>query len=126
LLDWALLLSAVEAYDPRSGLTETPGWAERVNGKWVRISGFLAAPTVTGSTDEVLLMRNEWDGCCIGVPPTPYDSVEVRLDSSVALAQHRLHFGDVAGRFHFDPYLWKDWLVSLYVLEDARIAQQGL
>ena len=34
---------------------------------------------IVGEVNEALVMLNQWDGCCIGVPPTPYDAVEVRL-----------------------------------------------
>lgn len=125
LLAWDVLLSVQEDYRPRQGKTELPEWVSKLEGKRVRLSGFLAAPMMAEEASEILLMRNEWDGCCIGVPPTPYDSVEVKLRQASSIRQHMINFGAVEGTMRIDPYLWKDWLISLYRFEDARIADTG-
>ena len=39
----------------------------------VEITGYVAFPMLMDEADELLVMLNQWDGCCIGVPPTPYD-----------------------------------------------------
>ena len=35
--------------------------------------------------DELLVMRYEWDGCCIGGPPSAFDSFEVTLVTPMPL-----------------------------------------
>ena len=56
-----------------------------------------------------------------GVPPTPYDAIEVKLKSA-AKGDDRLRVsGSVTGILRVDPYLVKDWLVSLYLMDDAEL-----
>ena len=67
-------------------------------------------------------MQNPWDGCCIGVPPTPYDAVEVKL-AKAADNLMMTGFGPVEGRFVTDPYIVSGWLLGLFLLEDARLVE---
>lgn len=123
-LPWGVLLSAIRTYNPRLEQTELPAWAESLNDRHVRLTGFAFLPIVASETDEVLLMLNPWDGCHMGAPPTPYDSVEVMLSDTVDLGG-RNGFVTVTGRFHVDPYLIRGWLVSLYTMDDARLEFAG-
>ena len=69
---------------------------------------------------EMLLMLNQWDGCCIGIPPTPYDAIEVRLTAPPRNRQQRMaYYGSVTGRLSVEPYLIDSWLVGLYLMDDA-------
>ena len=128
VIGWEVLVSAQETYRPRQGKNDIPAWLQQIDGKYVRIDGFIVLPVMGGVMDEVLLARNEWDGCCIGVPPTAYDSVEVglRTDGSQVGGRHAVNYGSIVGKIKIDPYLWKDWLISMYVMEDAVIERQGL
>ena len=64
-------------------------------------------------------MLNQWDGCCIGVPPTPYDAIEATLDK-VAVGDARFAVtGAVTGKFGVKPYIVGDWLVGLYTMENG-------
>jgi len=123
-LPWGVLLSAIRTYNPRLEQTELPAWAESLNNRHVRLTGFAFLPIVASETDEILLMLNPWDGCHMGAPPTPYDSVEVLLSEPVDLGG-RNGFVTVTGRFHVDPYLIRGWLVSLYTMDDARLEFAG-
>ncbi|MCA9287277.1 MAG: hypothetical protein KDA05_01755, partial [Phycisphaerales bacterium] len=67
----------------------------------------------------------QWDGCCIGVPPTPYDAVEVVLERPISLVREQLNYGTITGVLEVDPYLVNNWLVGLYVLKDADVASAG-
>ncbi len=123
VLPWGVLLSAARSYQPRQGKTDLPGWTQQLDGEYVRLTGFAFLPLLASETDEVLLMLNQWDGCCIGVPPTPYDSVEVSLRASTDLrgGHGRSNYVTITGRMTVDPYLVRGWLISLYVLDDAKI-----
>ncbi len=121
ILTWELLVSAKESYRPRMGLTELPAWIEQLDGKYVQLTGFLGVPMFSMQVQELLIMRNQWDGCCIGVPPTPYDGVEVLLAQSTTLPSRGFNYGTIVGKLKIDPYLRNDWLLSLYELEDARL-----
>ncbi|MEM9066419.1 MAG: hypothetical protein AAGB51_13120 [Planctomycetota bacterium] len=124
--DWQLLMSASRVYKPKDDKLELPGWVKLFEGKRVKVQGFLAAPLFGGETDEILSMLNQWDGCCIGVPPTPYDAIEVKLSEPVPVfGLHASPTGTVVGVFRTDPYVVNDWLVGLYLMEDAVVDVEG-
>ncbi len=123
-LPWGVLISAIRTYNPRLELTELPSWAGELDDKYVRLTGFAFLPVVASETDEILLMLNPWDGCHMGAPPTPYDSVEVMLSDPVDMGG-RNGFVSVTGRFNVDPYLLRGWLVSLYTMDEARLEFAG-
>jgi hypothetical protein len=78
-------------------------------------------------TREILCMLNQWDGCCIGVPPSPYDAIEVQLVEPIKPnRRHAFQFGTVTGRLRVDPMLVENWLVGLYRMEEAELKQEGL
>ncbi|MCH2146011.1 MAG: DUF3299 domain-containing protein [Phycisphaerales bacterium] len=117
---WEYLYSAADTYQPRLGENEIPQRIALLNDKWVRIAGFTAIPLLTGETTEMLVMLNQWDGCCIGVPPTPFDAIEVHLIDPVnRKSGHTSEYGSVMGRMKVDPYLIENWLVGLYILEES-------
>ena len=121
-ITWELLMSVQEVYDPRKGQKKIPGRILMLDGKWVTISGYVAFPLYVDQPKELLSMLNQWDGCCIGVPPTPYDAVEVRL-ANVASKDDRLAtFGGVTGKLSIKPYLVGDWVVGIYIMDDAAFA----
>jgi len=120
---WDYLFSAADTYQPRLGEHEIPQRIAMLDDKWVRIAGYTAFPLIVGETSEMLVMLNKWDGCCIGVPPTPFDAVEVRLTSPVERGpKHQINYGTVTGRLKVDPYLIENWLVGLYILEESSLS----
>jgi hypothetical protein len=118
---WEMLLSAEETYRPRLGKKVIPDRLKMIDGKWIRISGYIAFPVMASSGDEMLMMLNQWDGCCIGVPPTPYDAIEVKLKTAAKGNERLRQSGTLSGKFKIDPYLVKDWLISLYVMDDGDL-----
>jgi hypothetical protein len=124
-ITWDLLTSAQETYQPRLGLKHIPDRLNIVNNKWVTIAGYVAFPIMAATPDEMLMMLNQWDGCCIGVPPTPYDAVEVKLSTPATRDQRFAIDGTITGVLRVDPYLVKDWLVSMYLMDDAKIVQDS-
>ena len=122
LPSWDYLFSAGTTYKPRIGKDALPQRIALLDGAWVTISGNTAFPLVVGVSSEMLVMLNQWDGCCIGVPPTPFDAIEVRLQKAVKTGpKHSFNYGTVSGRMKVDPYLIEDWLVGLYILEEADL-----
>lgn len=119
-ITWDLLISASETYDPRRGRLRLPERVAMLNGEHVQITGNIAFPIVAETSSEMLIMLNQWDGCCIGVPPTPYDAVEVRLGSPATPQQMGTVWGSVTGQFKVEPYLVGDWLLGLYLMSDAK------
>ncbi|MAJ47504.1 MAG: hypothetical protein CBC35_09595 [Planctomycetes bacterium TMED75] len=122
LPSWEYLFSAGTTYKPRLGEDTLPQRIALLDGTWVTISGHTAFPLVTGQTDEMLVMLNQWDGCCLGVPPTPFDAIEVRLQEAVKTGpKHSFNYGTITGRMKVDPYLIENWLVGLYILEESDL-----
>lgn len=119
-IPWELMTSVEQLFDPRSGKKEIPGRVAFLHTKHVRVSGYIAFPVLLKQPRELLAMLNQWDGCCIGVPPTPYDAVEVQLNKAVTGNNLTAIAGGVVGVFQVKPYVMGDWLVGLYLMEKAE------
>lgn len=118
---WEMLTSAEESYDPRIAKKQIPQRIAMLDGKKVRINGYVAFPMYVVQPRELLAMLNQWDGCCIGVPPTPYDAIEVRLARPVGDEARLATYGSVEGTFAIKPYVVGDWLIGLYMMENAEL-----
>lgn len=126
VVDWDTLVSLESDYEPKvEGKTEIPAWVQALDDKHVAITGFIAFPFIAPTADECMVMLNQWDGCCIGVPPTPYDAVEVKLAEAIDLQSGIVNYGTITGVFRTDPYLVNGWLIGLYVMEDAELSNAG-
>lgn len=120
VLSWEVLQSIQKRYDPKAGSDTLPDWLGLMEGKFVTIEGNTLVPVVASSTRELLVMKNPWDGCCIGVPPTPYDAVEVSLSHDVDFGNSAVGYGSVVGVFYADPYVVDGWVLGVYIIEDAE------
>ena len=119
LVSWDQLLSAQEDYVPRKKKTALPERVAFFDGKHVEVTGFISFPLQVTSPTELLVALNQWDGCCIGVPPTPYDAAEVSLTEPVKGTAKFATYGTINGVLRVDPYLVGEWLVGLYVFDHA-------
>lgn len=125
-IDFDMLVALEQDYEPKTaGKTEVPGWIRPLDGAHVVITGFIGFPFIAPTADECMVMLNQWDGCCIGVPPTPYDAVEVQLAEPIDLQGGVVNYGTLTGVFRTDPYLVNGWLIGLYVMEEARLESGG-
>ncbi len=122
-ISWEFLVSASETFQPRMGKKRLPERITMLDGKRVRVTGYVAFPIMAASQNELLSMRNMWDGCCIGVPPTPYDALEVKLKGAATGRDRFTAFGTVEGTMKVDPYIKGNWLLGLYLMEDATLSQ---
>lgn len=121
-VDWERLGAAASVFRPRDGLTEIPEFLARLDGKWVEIGGFTLFAWTGLVIDEILVMRFMWDGCCIGIPPTPFTVVEASLTTPVERKNvWAMRSGLFVGRLRVDPFVQGDWLIALFVLDDAEI-----
>ena len=124
-VSWEFLASAQDSYVPRLSENKIPARIAFLSGKRLRISGYLAFPLVAQTSGECLIMLNQWDGCCIGIPPTPYDLIEVKLAEPISgWRKHTYSFGSIEGTFTVDPYLVENWLVGLYMVKDATMKRE--
>ncbi|MBL0871755.1 MAG: hypothetical protein IBJ18_14390, partial [Phycisphaerales bacterium] len=121
---WEMLASVQETYSPRKGLKKIPERIKFLDGKWVKLSGFIAFPITSNDPKGLLVMLNQWDGCCIGVPPTPYDSVEVYLADRATAAQRASAQGSVYGRLKVDPIDDDGWVIGVYVIQGGRLVTE--
>ncbi len=124
-ITWDLLTTAEHTFNPRGGSRKIPEGIAMLDGKIVRIKGFVAFPLYVQEPTEVLAMLNQWDGCCIGVPPTPYDAIEVRLAKAIKGNDRFANSGVVEGTFGVKPYVTGNWLVGLYVIDGAVLKPDG-
>jgi len=120
VLQWDLLSSVEREYNPKKGKEKLPDWLDLLDGQRVRIEGNSLVPVIATSTKELLVMQNPWDGCCVGVPPTPYDAIEVTLNQDVDFGSSATGYGHVEGTFVLDPYVVDGWVLGLYIIEDAQ------
>ncbi len=124
-VSWDQLVSAQEDYAPKDGRDEIPARVKMLDGKYVHLVGNIAFPMMMDEAEECLVMLNQWDGCCIGIPPTPYDAVEVKLKHVVTGDDRLTTYGSVTGKMRVDPHLVGGWLVGLYVMEHATLKPQA-
>jgi hypothetical protein len=124
-VSWEHLVSIQEDYAPKEGRDVIPPRVKMLDGKHVQIVGNIAFPMMMDEAEECLVMLNQWDGCCIGIPPTPYDAVEVKLKHIVSGNDRLTTYGSVTGKLKVDPHLVGGWLVGLYVMENATLKPQG-
>ncbi len=119
---WELLKTAMDTFQPREQLDGIPQAVALLDGAHVRIEGYVAFPLIATQSKQLIAMMNQWDGCCIGVPPTAFDAVEVNLAKEVAVnRRHVFLYGTLEGTFHVEPNVVDSWLVGLYILDDATL-----
>jgi hypothetical protein len=125
-ITWDLLMSSSETLVPRQGKKKLPEAVTMLDGAWVELSGYIAFPLMVQEADELLLMLNQWDGCCIGIPPTPYDAIEVVL-TQPAKGQDRFAVqGTLRGRLGVKPHLVGEWLVGIYTMDAATLSTSAV
>ena len=120
-ITWDLLKIAYETMDLNGSRVTPPMRLEMLNGTYVQISGYLAPPLWGQETKELLVMFNRWDGCCVGLPPTPFDCIEAQLATPMKLgAAHSISYGTIRGKFIVEPFKAGTFLIGLYRLEEAQ------
>ncbi len=126
VIDFPMLIALEQDYDGKtSGKAQVPAWIKPLDGKFVRITGFIGFPYISPTADECMVLLNQWDGCCVGTPPTLYDAIEVQLAEPINLENGVFNYGTLTGVFRTDPYLVNGWLIGLYVMDEARIDNAG-
>ena len=125
-ITWDLLGSLRGTVDAQAGKFIVPGRVGDLRGAWVRISGYWAPPLQVFETKDLMVMLNKWDGCCVGLPPTPFDSIEVSLARAVPVqGQHLFRYGSIRGRLTVEPFAAGGFLLGLYRLTDAVLEQSS-
>ncbi len=124
-ITWPLMMSAQSGATP-DGAISVPKYISLLDGTSIEISGYLAPPVACDLTEELLVMRNRWDGCCIGTPPTPFDCIEVRLDKAVPIkGKHLIQYGTIRGVLRIEPFSAGKYLLGLYRIEHGQVEGFG-
>lgn len=119
-INWELLTSAGPFVDPARNALTPPPWVRALDGVWIEISAYYSTAVRVSSTQSVLLTLNRWDGCCLGLPPTPFDAIDTSLAEPLELrGLHLFRFGTFRGRLEIEPFTAGPYLLGLYRLEDA-------
>lgn len=124
-VSWECLASLRNTYVPRDQEYDIPQRIALLNNKWIRVDGYLAFPVLEQVSKQLLVMFNQWDGCCIGIPPSPYDAVEVYLTAPTARkgGHASFLFGSVIGKLNVDPFVERGFVKGIYVLNEAQLNQ---
>ena len=124
-ISWELLTSAGPFVDPAQHALVPPPWVRALDGSFVEISAYYSTAVRATSASKVLLTLNRWDGCCIGLPPTPFDAIDASLASPLDMkGLHLFRFGTFRGRLVVEPFAAGSFLLGLYRLEDASLVTQ--
>jgi hypothetical protein len=121
-IDWALLGSARETIDAAQGKLLAPEHIALLDGAWVAISGYYSPTVIADEVDELIISLDQWDGCCIGLPPTPFDCLRAELRNPLEMrTQHLFRYGTITGQLSVSPFVIGSWLMGLYELKDATL-----
>ena len=121
-VSWELLGRASGHVRGDGSLDAMPRTLELLGGTWIELSGYYSPAVIAPSTDEVVITLNRWDGCCIGLPPTPYDSALVKTRTPIDFSlQHQIRFGTLRGRLVLEPFALGGLVLGLYRIEDAEL-----
>jgi hypothetical protein len=121
-VSWDLLGRASGHVRGDGTLDAMPPTLVLLGGTWIELSGYYAPAIIAPSTNELVIMLNRWDGCCIGLPPTPYDSALVKTRAPVDFSlQHQFRFGTIRGRLVLEPFALGGLVLGLYRIEDAEL-----
>ena len=100
-----------------------PKWLKALDGKRIRIRGFMyPAMLDTGLTAFLLARDNEI--CCFGRDPKIYDVFLVRLSEGKTTDYIQSRPFDVEGVFHIAPVLLDGELYRLYQMDNAIVVDK--
>lgn len=121
-ISWELLTSAQPYMDATTGALTPPPWVRVIDGTFVEISGYYSTAVRVSAARNLLLTLNRWDGCCIGLPPTPFDAIDMDMRDPVMMqGLHLFRFATFRGRLVVSPFETGGFLLGLYRLEDTTI-----
>lgn len=124
-ISWELLTSASRYVDPARDALVPPPWVRALDGSYVEISAYYSSAVRVQFARHLLLTLNRWDGCCVGLPPTAFDAIDVSTRETVAMdGIHLVRFGTFRGRLVVEPFHAAGHLLGLYRLEDATFERR--
>ncbi len=100
-----------------------PAWLAELNGKPVRIRGFMY-PTFESSGIEQFVLARDNQICCFGRDPKVYDLIAVTLKPNSTTNYIPNRPFDVVGKFRIDMLAEGGKPLGLYWLEDAQVVDR--
>ncbi|HLJ10578.1 MAG TPA: hypothetical protein VKU82_05285 [Planctomycetaceae bacterium] len=101
-----------------------PDWLKGLNGKKVRIRGYMKPVGVSEGIPQFLFVRST-DLCCFGPKGKVYHMIAVTLSQGTTTDYIELKPFDVAGKFRIDVIQLEEGLVFLlYHIDDAAIIRK--
>jgi hypothetical protein len=98
-----------------------PGWLRGLEGKTVRVRGFMKPSGVTEGIPQFVFVRST-DLCCFGPKGKVYHLIAVTLKKGLTTDYIELKPFDVVGKFRIDMIQIEDGLIFLlYHIDDAAI-----
>ena len=107
---------------PTNAAEHFPGWLQELNGKSVRIRGFMF-PTFEASGLTEFTMARDNGICCFVRKPKIYDVIGVSLAEGVTTDYIEGRPFDVEGTFHIEPEGDEHGLYRLYRISNARVVR---
>lgn len=108
---------------PTDAVDHFPGWLKQLNGKRIRIRGFMY-PTYSATGLTGFLLARDNGICCFVRKAKIYDLFVVKLaEGETTDYIEGLPF-DVVGTFHIDPLVEDDELLHLYRIDEARVIRK--
>ncbi len=105
---------------PTNAVDHFPEWLKKLNGKQIRIRGFMyPAYKATGLTSFGLARDNGI--CCFVRQAKIYDLFPVQMAEGQTTDYIQNRPFDVVGTFHIDPLVEDDELFRLYRIDNARV-----
>jgi len=106
---------------PKDALEKLPKWLKALDGKRIRVRGFMYPPFQdTGIRGFVLARDNQI--CCFGRTPKEYDLVDTFLRKGVTTSYIQNRPFDVVGIFRIKSEIEK--FTAMYELEDAIVIEK--
>lgn len=99
-----------------------PDWMKELDGKQVRIRGFMSPSFMQTGITQFLLGRDN-KACCFPGKAKVYDLFPVKLSDGVTTDFISNRPFDVVGTFHIKPWVLDGKLVQIYTIVDARIVR---
>jgi hypothetical protein len=100
-----------------------PSWLRDLNGKTVRIRGFMKPGLVITGIPQFMLVRDT-GLCCFGPKGKIYDMIATTLKPPTTTDYIELRPFDVVGRFRIELLEEDGIIFGLYYLDDAKIIQR--
>lgn len=108
---------------PVDAVDHFPDWLKNLDGKRVRVRGFMY-PTFQETDIPAFVLARDNQICCFGRNPKIYDLVEVTLAPGVTTGYIQGRPFDVVGIFHISPEADGDELWQLYQMTDAIVIDE--